>query len=62
MKYKVGVTVQVELETEAPNEQDAIVIAMSKTEEAVQGMKVRRHWWEYVKEASNENTERKTGG
>jgi len=56
MKYKVGVTVQVELETEASTEQDAIVITMAKTEEAVQGMKIRKHWWEYVKEVKSENT------
>ena len=54
MKYIVGCTIQIEMEVEAPNEQDAIVFAMNKTVEAVQDMKVRRHWWEYVKEAEDD--------
>ena len=50
MKYKVGVTVVVEIDTEASNEQDAIINAMSKAEEAVKDMRIRKYWWEYVKE------------
>ena len=53
MKYKVGCTIQVEAEVEAPNEQDAIVLAMNEQEHAVRSMKIRRHWWEYVQEADN---------
>lgn len=56
MNYKVGVTIQVELVVEAANEQDAIIESMNKTEAAVSGMKIRRHWWEYVKEADDEVT------
>jgi len=56
MKYKVGVTIRLELEVEATTEQDAIIVAMNKTEEAVDGTIIRQHWYEYVKEASNENT------
>ena len=52
MKYKVGVTVEVELEVEAVTEQDAIIVAMKKTEEAVAGMRIRKYWWEYAKEAN----------
>lgn len=56
MKYKVGVTIQVELEVDSANEQDAIIVGMKKTEEAVSGMEIRRHWWEFVKEADDEVT------
>lgn len=54
MKYKVGVTLQVELVIDSENEQDAILAAMNLTEDAAKGMRVRRHWWEYVKEADDE--------
>ena len=54
MKYKVGVTIQVELVVEAANEQDALIVGMKKTEDAVSGMEIRRHWWEFVKEADDE--------
>ena len=54
MKYKVGVTIQVELVVEAANEQDALIVGMKKTEDAVSGMDIRRHWWEFVKEADDE--------
>lgn len=54
MKYKVGVTLQVELVIDSTNEQDAILAAMNLTEDAAKGMRVRRHWWEYVKEADDE--------
>ena len=50
MKYRVGVTIEIETEVDATTEQDAIIIAMEKTEDAVAGMKIRRHWWEYAKE------------
>ena len=56
MRYKVGVTIQVELVVEAKNEQDAIIESMNKTEDAVSGMEIRRHWWEFVKEADDEVT------
>lgn len=49
MKYKVGCTIQVEMEVEAHNEQDAIIIAMNKQEDAVRGVRIRKHWWEYVR-------------
>ena len=52
MKYKVGCTIELEAEVEAHNEQDAIIIAMNKQEDAVRGMRIRKHWWEYVKEAN----------
>ena len=52
MRYKVGCTIQLEAEVEAHNEQDAIIIAMNKQEDAVRGMRIRKHWWEYVKEAN----------
>lgn len=51
MKYKVGCTIELEVEVEAHNEQDAIIIAMNKQEDAVRVMRIRKHWWEYVKEA-----------
>lgn len=54
MKYKVGVTIQVELVVEAANEQDALIVGMKKTEDAVSGMEIRRYWWEFVKEADDE--------
>ena len=54
MNYKVGVTLQVELVIDSANEQDAILAAMNLTEDAAKGMRVRRHWWEYVKEADDE--------
>ena len=53
MRYRVGITVKLEVETEAPNEQDAIIHAMRQAEEAACGMTVRRYWWEYVKEVNN---------
>ena len=53
MKYKVGVTVRLEVETEAPNEQDAIIQAMRRAELGAAGMRIRRYWWEYVKEVNN---------
>lgn len=56
MKYKAGVTIQVELVVEAKNEQDAIIEAMNKTEAAVSGMEIRRHWWEFVKEYDDETS------
>lgn len=56
MKYKVGVTIQVDLVVEAANEQDALIVGMKKTEDAVSGMEIRRHWWEFVKEADDEVT------
>ena len=52
MKYKVGCTIQLEVEVEAHNEQDAIIVAMNAQEDAVRGMRIRKHWWEYVKEAN----------
>lgn len=56
MNYKVGVTIQVELVVEAANEQDALIVGMKKTEDAVSGMEIRRHWWEFVKEADDETS------
>ena len=56
MKYKVGVTIRLELEVEATTEQDAIIAAMNQTEDAVDGAVIRQHWYEYVKEADGENT------
>ena len=56
MRYKAGVTIQVELYVEAANEQDAIIEAMNQTEAAVSGMEIRRHWWEFVKEADDETS------
>ena len=56
MKYKVGVTIQVDLVVEAANEQDALIVGMKRTEDAVSGMEIRRHWWEFVKEADDEVT------
>ena len=53
MKYKVGVTIRLELEVEAITPQDAIIVAMNKTEEAVDGAKIRQHWYEYVKEVND---------
>ena len=35
---------------------EKIIEAMNKTEAAVSGMKIRRRWWEYVKEADDEVT------
>ena len=52
MKYKVGCTIELEVEVEAHNEQDAIIVAMNAQEDAVRGMGIRKHWWEYVKEAN----------
>lgn len=57
MKYKVGVTIRLELEVEATTEQDAIIVAMNKTEQAVDGTKIRQHWYEYVKEDTNVRNE-----
>ena len=56
MTYKVGVTIQVDLVVEAANEQDALIVGMKRTEDAVSGMEIRRHWWEFVKEADDEVT------
>lgn len=50
MKYKVGCTIELETEVEASNEQDAIIVAMNKQEQAAGDMRIRKHWWEYVKE------------
>ena len=53
MKFKVGVTIRLELEVDATTEQDAIITAMNETEKAVDGMKIRQHWYEYVKEVKD---------
>ena len=66
MRYKVGCTIELEVEVEAQNEQDAIIVAMNKQEDAVRGMRIRKHWWEYVKEADTngktDNDRRRNAG
>ena len=50
MKYKVGCTIELETEVEASNDQDAIIVALNAQEKAAGDMRIRKHWWEYVKE------------